>query len=60
MFAAYERSLSEADKCLDVMFDEQGAVWLAGIPRKGDMSRLTALLREAGHVAHTTEAPRRL
>ncbi len=60
VFAHCERHLSDADKSLDVMFDDDGTVWLAGIPRKGDMSRLAALLRESGHVAHTTEAPRLL
>jgi anaerobic ribonucleoside-triphosphate reductase activating protein len=58
VFAHCERHLSDADKSLDVMFDADGTVWLAGIPRKGDMNRLAAMLRENGHVAHTTEAPR--
>lgn len=58
VFARCERHLSDADKSLDVMFDDDGTVWLAGIPRKGDMTRLAALLRENGHVAHITEAPR--
>ena len=58
VFAHCERHLSDADKSLDVMFDDDGTVWLAGIPRKGDMTRLAALLRENGHVAHITEAPR--
>lgn len=58
VFGQYERPLSESDRSLDVMFDDDGTVWLAGIPRKGDMTRLAALLRENGHVAHITEAPR--
>ena len=58
VFAHCERHLSDADRSLDVMFDDDGTVWIAGIPRKGDMTRLAALLRENGHVAHITEAPR--
>lgn len=56
VFAPCERPLSGTDKSLDVMFDDDGTVWLAGIPRKGDMDRLKTLMRENGHVAQTTEA----
>jgi anaerobic ribonucleoside-triphosphate reductase activating protein len=58
VFSQCDRPLSDSDKSLDVMFDDEGTVWLVGIPRKGDMPRLAALLREGGHVAHITEAPR--
>jgi anaerobic ribonucleoside-triphosphate reductase activating protein len=58
VFGQCERPLRDSDKSLDVMFDDEGTVWLAGIPRKGDMPRLAALLCEGGHVAHITEAPR--
>jgi len=40
---------------LDVMFDTDGTVWLAGIPRRGDLQRFASRLREAGHVIATTE-----
>ncbi|MET4579959.1 4Fe-4S single cluster domain-containing protein [Ottowia thiooxydans] len=58
VFGQYERQLGDSDKSLDVMFDDEGTVWLAGIPRKADMHRLAAMLRESGHVAHITEAPK--
>ncbi|MBT2339954.1 MULTISPECIES: 4Fe-4S single cluster domain-containing protein [Pseudomonas] len=45
----YERSLEPADKALDLMFDESGSVWMAGIPRRGDLLRLRDLLHEQGH-----------
>ena len=57
LFSRYERPILEADKHLDVMFDEDGTVWMAGIPTRGDMTKLRALLHEEGHSAHTTEAP---
>jgi anaerobic ribonucleoside-triphosphate reductase activating protein len=57
LFLEYEHSPIEADKNLDIMFDHEGTVWLAGIPTRGDMTKLRALLIEEGHSAHTTEAP---
>lgn len=56
-FAAYERPLHAGDRQLDVMLDDSGTVWLAGIPSRGDMQRLQALLQAQGHSSHTTEAP---
>jgi anaerobic ribonucleoside-triphosphate reductase activating protein len=56
VFGSFERAVSDAEKRLDGMFDEGGTVWLAGIPRKGDMRRLQLLLAEQGHQAHTSEA----
>jgi anaerobic ribonucleoside-triphosphate reductase activating protein len=44
-FASYRRPAGKRDKKLDVMFDADGAVWFAGIPARGDMSRLSALLK---------------
>jgi anaerobic ribonucleoside-triphosphate reductase activating protein len=49
-FAQYERPLTAQDKSLDVMFDEDGSVWLAGIPSRGDFQRLRDLLNDEGHV----------
>lgn len=48
-FNQYERPLLENDKSLDVMFDQDGSVWLAGIPKRGDFPRLQALLIDKGH-----------
>src|SRR5712692_4689201 len=55
-FASYERSLTDADRTLDVMFDDDGTVWMAGIPRKGDLNRLASLLHQDGHRAWTSQA----
>ncbi|MBD9516034.1 4Fe-4S single cluster domain-containing protein [Pseudomonas sp. PDM22] len=47
--ASYQRSLAATDKALDLMFDADGSVWMAGIPRRDDLLRLQDLLREQGH-----------
>jgi anaerobic ribonucleoside-triphosphate reductase activating protein len=57
LFSGYEHRTIEGEKNLDIMFDDEGTVWLAGIPTRGDMAKLKALLLEEGHSAHTTEAP---
>ena len=44
---------------LDVMFDDDGTVWLAGIPRPGDMDRLRAAMGKAGHELVATDDKRR-
>lgn len=46
---------SPDNPALDVMFDTDGAVWFAGIPRRGDLQRLASRLRKAGHIVATTE-----
>ena len=44
---------------LEVMFDDEtGVVFLAGVPRRGDLRRLTRVLAESGHRAVTTEDTR--
>ena len=54
-FRSYERPLAPKDRSFDIMFDDEtGGAFLAGIPRPGDMARLTELLREAGHLATTS------
>ncbi len=55
-FASFERCLTEADRTLDVMFDDDGTVWMAGIPRQGDLHRLASLLHQDGHRAWTSQA----
>ena len=58
-FGAFERPLAPGDRALDVMFDdERGEVFLAGIPSRGDMRRLAAVLAEGGHIASTSEDKR--
>lgn len=55
-FVGYDRPTSEHDMALDLMFDSEGTVWMAGIPRRGDMERLVELLASQGHSAHTSQA----
>lgn len=52
--ASYERPLQADDKALDLMFDENGSVWMAGIPRRDDLIRLRDLLQEQGHHIRTS------
>jgi anaerobic ribonucleoside-triphosphate reductase activating protein len=58
-FARYERRLSDVDRALDIMFDKDGAVWLAGIPGRDDMRRLRHLLGEQGHTVLTSDVTHR-
>lgn len=51
---AFERPRSEADRRLDVMFDESGTVWFAGIPAPGDFGALAAALEAEGHRVATS------
>jgi anaerobic ribonucleoside-triphosphate reductase activating protein len=39
-FSNYERKLLPDEKSLDLMFEDNGDVWLAGIPRSGDLEKL--------------------
>jgi anaerobic ribonucleoside-triphosphate reductase activating protein len=48
-FAAFDAPSAEAVRALDAMFDADGTVWFAGIPRQGDFERLRARLAAAGH-----------
>lgn len=48
-FAAFERPLHAGDQVLDLMLDDDGSVWMAGIPRRDDLLRLRDLLRDQGH-----------
>ncbi|MCD9127659.1 4Fe-4S single cluster domain-containing protein [Luteimonas fraxinea] len=48
-FASFERTLQPDDKVLDLMLDDDGSVWMAGIPRRDDLLRLRNLLRAQGH-----------
>jgi anaerobic ribonucleoside-triphosphate reductase activating protein len=52
--AGLERTRTPADKALDLMFDATGTVWMAGIPRRGDLLRLRELLRAQGHQVQTS------
>lgn len=56
VFNALDRPVLDSEQRLDVMFDPSGAVWFAGIPRRGDLRRLREILASDGHWAKTTEA----
>jgi anaerobic ribonucleoside-triphosphate reductase activating protein len=55
VFGHLNRQSTDSDRRLDVMFDKDGVVWLAGIPGRGDMARLQVLLEETGTYLRTTE-----
>ena len=56
LFSAYEAPLPVGARALDVLFDDDtGDAFLVGIPRPGDMVKLAAALKAAGHSAATTE-----
>jgi anaerobic ribonucleoside-triphosphate reductase activating protein len=54
-FLAFNRPVEPGDRRFDVMFDERGDVWLAGIPARGDLGRLRRALASAGHRVHTSD-----
>jgi anaerobic ribonucleoside-triphosphate reductase activating protein len=47
-FADYERLSDARERHVDVLFDSNGEVWLAGIPARDDFLRLQAILRQTG------------
>ena len=53
-FSAFEHP-DHCKQTFDVMFDDDGAVWLAGIPRRGDFERLKVRLSQLGHRIVTSE-----
>jgi anaerobic ribonucleoside-triphosphate reductase activating protein len=54
-FAQYDGPRDDQDRRLDVAFEEGGAVWFAGIPDRGDLTRLRELLEADGHRVATSE-----
>ncbi len=56
-FASFERLLTPADRQLDLLIDNDGTAWLAGIPRPGDLQALQAWFFAEGHRATTSELP---
>jgi len=52
---AFERPATSADRRLDVMFDEEGHAWFAGIPARGDFAKMRRALATAGHHAITSD-----
>lgn len=53
-FKPYQHVFSSADQLLDVMFDEDGTVWFAGIPKRDDLLRLQTILEQQGHQVKVT------
>lgn len=45
-FSHFERAVTKDDKVLDFSVDQQGRIYLTGIPQKGDMARLRELLSQ--------------
>jgi anaerobic ribonucleoside-triphosphate reductase activating protein len=48
-FASYDRPTNDKDRGVDLMLDDQGTVWLAGIPARNDFHQLQKLLESGGH-----------
>jgi anaerobic ribonucleoside-triphosphate reductase activating protein len=57
-FASFQRPITEAERTLDVMFDDHGDVWFAGIPGRDDFRRLREMLESAGAKLSTSEDKR--
>ncbi len=53
-FYDQQRLINQADQALDIMFDADGTVWLAGIPKRDDLFKLQAALRSQGHQIQLT------
>jgi len=57
-FASFDRPINERDRTFDVMFDDKGDVWLAGIPARGDFRRLRNTLEGGGSTLGISEDTR--
>ena len=56
-FGRFDRALRSEDRRLDVMFDEEGHAWIAGIPARGEIARLRRALASRGHSLLTSDMP---
>jgi anaerobic ribonucleoside-triphosphate reductase activating protein len=54
-FRPYWRLRDARDDALDFMADDEGRIWMAGIPRRGDMERLRGLVADEGVWIRTSE-----
>ena len=54
-FKTFDRLASADDRRLDAMFDDDGQVWFAGVPARGDLGRLRRALATAGHQVATSD-----
>ncbi len=57
-FRQFDRALKPSDKTFDIMLEDEGAIWLAGIPRRDDIRRLKTILAKEGHIAVTSQDER--
>ncbi|MCP3413615.1 radical SAM protein [Bradyrhizobium brasilense] len=57
-FESFDRLIDEKDRAFDVMFDDNGDVWLAGIPARGDFRRLRHILEGSGSTLGISEDTR--
>ena len=56
IFSATEVDGPAGSPTLDIMFDDiTGEIFMAGIPLRGDLQRLTHLLSESGHTIKTSQ-----
>jgi anaerobic ribonucleoside-triphosphate reductase activating protein len=55
-FSRYEHSNGALTRIFDVMLEDDGTAWLAGIPGKEDLRRLTEILEATGTKVTTTQA----
>lgn len=57
-FSSFERKSGPSEMALDLMVDVDGSIWMAGIPKRGDLIRLREILEEDGNTlqvsAHTS------
>jgi anaerobic ribonucleoside-triphosphate reductase activating protein len=57
-FASFQRPITGVERTLDIMFDDSGDVWFAGIPGRDDFRRLREMLEKAGAQLSTSEDKR--
>ncbi|MBR1272899.1 4Fe-4S cluster-binding domain-containing protein [Bradyrhizobium sp. AUGA SZCCT0222] len=57
-FESFQRPMTDVERTLDVMFDDRGDVWFAGIPGRDDFRRLREMLERAGAKLSTSEDKR--
>lgn len=53
-FAYYQQTITAMDKRLDIMFDDEGVVWFAGVPQRDDLLKLQTILKQQGHQIKVT------
>lgn len=54
-FSKFDREVTAQDRRFDLMLDEEGTIWLVGIPGRDDLHRLQGTLQDRGHRMVTSE-----